>query len=535
MSRSHRHEPRSPIDTTRRGFLRGAVSTGGVLALASGSALRHAAAATPAESPSPSPAQLPGGLDPSLFHLYSEVPLTFGTRRSAFGMGVVTPQSRFYVRNNLPMPSSAIVADPNAWALEVEGVAQPQSLRVADLKKIGVATITTVIQCSGNGRSFFEHGPSGSQWEIGAAGCAIWTGLPVPQLLESLGAPSKGMKFLTGTGGEPLPDGIDPLDLVVERSIPLEKGLDDCLLAWEMNGEPIPLLHGGPLRLIVPGYYGCNQIKYIRKLACTPKESPAKIQQTSYRMRPIGEPASPSQPSMWRMHVTSWLQGPGGQNAPVLQGQNLFHGVAFCGERSLEKIEFSLDGGAHWKAATWIGPEMGSAAWQQFFVTVDLAPGTYTIATRATDDHGETQPAERRENERGYGNTSWKDLALTVEVVAQVAKAPAAAPPKTTTAESQRIQPAQPAHEVVLSEEGAAGRRVFLESEPPCAACHTLADAQSHGPLGPNLNTLRPDDAKTVQAVTQGVGVMPSYRGKLSPEQIRDLARYISEAAEHKP
>jgi len=522
------NESRATSHPTRRGFLLGAASTGGALALASGLPLRPG---PPAARAAEAGSDLPGGLDPALFHLYSRVPLTLGTRRSAFGMGVVTPMSRFFVRNNLPMPSADIVADPDAWSLAVEGVKQPGSLTLAELKKLGVATLTTVIQCSGNGRAFFEHGPSGSPWQLGAAGCAIWTGLPVRELVAALGGAAGGMQFLTGTGGEPLPEGISPLDLVVERSIPLEKGLADCLLAWEMNGEPIPLTHGGPLRLIVPGYFGCNQIKYIRKLACTRAESQAKIQKTGYRMRPIGEAGDPSQPSMWRMPVKSWLQGPDGINAPVLRGQTFFYGVAFSGERGIEKVEFSLDGGKTWQDAQWIGPELGTGAWRQFTVAVDLPTGTHTIATRATDDQGDTQPEHRVENERGYANTSWKDLALTVEVVATAAKAPAAPVAKT---EAPAPPAPAPAGDVALSERGTAGRKVFAEAQPPCGTCHTLAATGSQGALGPNLDVLRPDEATTLQAVTQGVGVMPSYRETLSPEQIADLARFLAEATEQK-
>ena len=526
MTQPQTDQPAPLLQTHRRGFLRGAVSTGGVLALASGLPFRAIPPAAADETPETG---LPDGLDPAFFHVYSSLPLTAATRRSAFGMGVVTPQSRFFIRNNLPMPSADILNDRDAWKVEVAGAKKSGSLSLAKLKKMGVATVTTVIQCSGNGRAFFEHDPSGSPWEVGAAGCAIWTGLPVRTLLEAFGDPNEKSRYLTGTGGEPLPDGIDPLSVVVERSIPLEKGIQDCLLAWEMNGVPIPLTHGGPLRLIVPGYFGCNQIKYIRKLACTETESPAKIQQTGYRMRPIGEKASPAQPSLWRMPVTSWLQGPNTEHEPILQGETLFHGVAFSGERNLQKIEFSLDDGKTWDPVTQIGPEMGTAAWQQFYVTATLVPGSHTIATRASDEQGDSQPALRMENERGYANNSWKDLALTVKVVATVPKAapPESSPnPAPTTTKSA---------EVSLSERGAKGRQVFTESQPNCGACHTLKETGSQGAIGPNLDTLRPHEANTIAAVTQGVGIMPSYRETLSAEQIKDLALFLAEATGHKP
>ncbi|MAJ61154.1 MAG: hypothetical protein CBC48_15035 [bacterium TMED88] len=512
--------------TTRRSFMLGALSAGGALALRSSLAQGAVSGGPNGASP------LPGGLDPKLFALHSRVPLTLETLRSSFGMGVVTPVSRFFVRNNLPMPTEQIVADPETWTLEVEGVRAARSMTLAELKTLGVATLSTVIQCSGNGRAFFEHGPSGSPWQVGASGCAIWTGLPVRLLIEALGGPVSRARFLTGTGGEKLPEGIDPLDLMVERSVPLEKGLLDCLLAWEMNGEPLPLTHGGPLRLIVPGYYGCNQIKYIRKLACTAQESPAKIQQTGYRMRPVGHTASPEQPSLWRMPVTSWLQGPNGQDAPLAPGRVILHGVAFSGERRIDRIEFSQDDGKSWREADWIGPEIGSGAWQQFTVSIDLPAGRHRLVTRATDAAGDTQPAERIENERGYGNTAWTDLALAVVVgqANQRSKKPVAAPDL-----SQSAPPPQTAAPIDLSPQGEAGQALFLEAEPSCGACHSLAATGSQGTLGPNLDQLKPDEARIIGALNQGVGVMPSYRERLSPEQIRDLARFVVEATAKKP
>ena len=112
-------------------------------------------------------------------------------------------------------------------------------------------------------------------------------------VVDALGGVSAGMSYMTGTGGEKLPDGIDPKTIIVERSVPTA-AMEDALLAWELNGEPIPLAHGGPLRLIVPGYTGVNNIKYIKELAFTAKESDAKIMAHGYRFTPPGEKAGSS-------------------------------------------------------------------------------------------------------------------------------------------------------------------------------------------------------------------------------------------------
>jgi DMSO/TMAO reductase YedYZ molybdopterin-dependent catalytic subunit/mono/diheme cytochrome c family protein len=517
----------------RRSFLRHALGAGAGLL---------AAACTPAPPPQPptppapqppapqplaaAPPPLPDGLNPAHFILHNQVPLALETRPGALGLGVITPISRFFVRNNLPMPSPSILDDPDAWTLQVEGVQRPRAITLAELKTLGLDSVTTVLQCSGNGRSYYQHGPSGSPWGTGAAGCAIWTGVWLKALVEALGGPVPEAAFLTSTGADPVPDGVNPLDVMVERSIPLEKATQDCLLAWEMNGQPIPLTHGGPLRLVVPGYYGCNQIKYVRKIAFTKTQTQAKIQSTGYRMRPIGEKGAPTQPSLWQMGLKSWLLGPGADGAPVLQGRVQLYGVAFSGgAQPLAKVEVSLDGGERWEEARWVGPDLGPYAWRNFAFEATLTPGAWAIASRVIDAAGAVQDEHRVENERGYGHNGWRDMRLALTVVDKL-------PPKTprAPAPSQRAQ-AAPAAPVQLSEAGQRGRALFTaDAEPPCGVCHTLADAGTQGVVGPNLNQLAPDAARVTQALQNGVGTMPAYKDRLTPQQLSDLAAYVTEA-----
>ena len=165
---------------------------------------------------------------------------TIETKRSAFGSSVITPAEQLYVRNNLPTPPAAIVADRNAWTVSIEGVRNPRALTLAELKTMGIDTVATVLQCSGNGRGFFPHKPSGTPWTVGAAGCVVWSGVPLRAVVEALGGlADPSLAYLTGTGGEKLPDGVDPASVVVERSLPI-KALGDALLAWEMN---LSLIH----------------------------------------------------------------------------------------------------------------------------------------------------------------------------------------------------------------------------------------------------------------------------------------------------
>lgn len=337
---------------------------------------------------------------------------TLETKRGAIGSGVVTPSDALFVRNNLPAPSDEIVRDRDAWAVSLEGVNNPQTLTIADLKIIGVETVTCVLQCSGNGRAFFTHGPSGTQWGTGAAGCVVWTGVPLREVVARLGGVKAGTNYITGTGGESLPDGLDPKTVVVERSIPV-KALDQALLAWEMNDEPLPIANGGPLRLVVPGYFGVNNIKYVKHVAFTEGQTDAKIQASGYRIRPVGEKGAADQPSMWEMPVKSWVTAP---LTTARKGRNMIYGVAFGGNKPVATVEVSTDGGKIWKTARFLGPDMGRYAWRPFVLATDLASGEYRIVSRATDSEGQGQPPDRTDNERGYGNTSWHDHGVTVTV-----------------------------------------------------------------------------------------------------------------------
>ncbi|HET7408728.1 MAG TPA: sulfite oxidase [Paracoccaceae bacterium] len=337
---------------------------------------------------------------------------TFETKRGAIGASSITPNDIVYVRNNLPSLTEEQVGDREAWTVAIEGVAQPGELTLAQLKNMGVETVASVLQCSGNGRGFFDHDPSGSQWTVGAAGNVIWTGVPVRAVVEALGGAAGGARFLTGTGGEPLPEGLDPLTIMIERSVPIEV-MDRALLAWEMNGEPVPLAHGGPLRLVVPGFYGINNVKHLKKLALTEEESKAKVQQTSYRVRPVGVSGAPDQPSMYDMAVKSWVTHP---LMEAETGRVLINGVAMGGTEALEKVEVSTDGGSTWQEAELVGPDLGVYAWRPFAISAELPAGTHRIASRATTVGGAVQPEEFEPNHRGYGHNGWQAHAVDVTV-----------------------------------------------------------------------------------------------------------------------
>lgn len=397
-----------PHDPSRRGLL-----AGGITALAGAGLGRAAQAQAPAAARPALPAYV-AWKDPE--HMIVHTGTTIETRRSAFGTSVITPAERLYIRNNLPAPDVSIVANRDAWTVAIEGVRQPVTLSVADLKSMGLETVAAVLQCSGNGRGYYGSKPSGTKWQVGAAGCVIWSGVPVRSVVAALGGVADDARFMTGTGGEALPAGLDPKSVIVERSVPL-RAMEDALLAWEMNGEPVPHAHGGPLRLVVPGYSGVNNIKYVKRLAFTPVETDAAIQRTGYRLTPPGTRGDPSFPAVWEMNVKSWINGPAPEAGPVRAGLVQVHGVAMGGTRNLRRIEVSVDGGQNWHEARFVGPDLGRFAWRQFVLPVQLAPGQYLLASRAQDTRFNWQVEATPDNGGGFLNSGWRAHAFPITVV----------------------------------------------------------------------------------------------------------------------
>ena len=313
---------------------------------------------------------------------------------------------------------------------------------------------------------------------------------------------------------------MDRDDVIVERSIPLTKGLKDCLLAWAMNDMPLPLSHGGPLRLVVPGYFGCNQIKYLNHLHAGVEQSTAKIQQTGYRFRPIGQKGNASQPSMWRMPVKSWFLNAHTENHKGEYSITL-QGVAFSGERGVRAVEFSVDGGEQWTPVILKKtnhPHVHADAWLTFGATCTLPRGKHLIVCRATDTEGDVQPKNRIENERGYGHNGWIDHGLTVFVDIAPTDNQSPSKPNLGLKDSEQLSSSSIERWRTLFTSG---------TSPGCGTCHTLKDAGTAGQNGPNLDTLQPQGLRIERAINNGVGAMPRLGHQLSPSDLKHLSKYI--------
>ncbi len=332
----------------------------------------------------------------------------------------VTPYEHFFVRNNGLVPESALDMDAAGWTLTIDGeVETPLTLTLDDLKaRFEVVTRRLVLECGGNGRAFFSPGASGNQWTTGAVGCADWTGVRLSDVLTAAGV--KDTAVYTGHyGNDPHLSG-DPEKVAISRGVPIEKAMaEGCLIAWEMNGAPIPALHGFPLRLVAPGYPGSASQKYLTRIWVRDQvHDGSKMEGYSYRM-----PAYPVAPGtevpeadmviMEEMPVKSLITHPQtGAQAAAGEATEV-RGHAWSGSGDVASVEVSTDFGQTWSAASLDAP-VNKYAWQRFRADVTLPQaGYYEVWARATDAAGRMQPpVVPGWNPRGYGNNMQHRIAL---------------------------------------------------------------------------------------------------------------------------
>ena len=399
------------IDTSKRNFLTGSVTLAGVAAATSVLPISIAKA----NHEDADPKGLPDFIkwknrDALIVHSKKGIE----THRSAIGESLITPNRNIYIRNNMPTMSDTQIGDRNNWKVSIKGVKNPKTFSLAQLKKLGHTTMATILQCSGNGRGFFAHEVRGSQWKTGAAACVVWTGVPMKVVVDACGGVDSDAVFMTSAGVDHEPTGLDPKKAKVERSVP-KKVYKDAMLAWEMNVVSLPNAHGGPLRMVTPGYFGINNVKHLGQVAFTKTESTVKYMKSSYRISPIGKKGS-QYPSCWEMPVKSWITRPTDETGTVKAGNVQIVGVAMGGTKKARSVKVSIDGGQSWKKAKFVGPDLGKYAWRQFVFEANLAPGSYNLASKASGG-GKTQPELRYENRRGYAHNGWKDHSVNIKAV----------------------------------------------------------------------------------------------------------------------
>ncbi|MBI6629558.1 sulfite oxidase [Pontibaca salina] len=332
----------------------------------------------------------------------------------------VTPYERMFVRMNGMVPQTALDQNAEGWTLTIDGeVETPLELTLDDLKsQFETVTKRLVIECGGNGRAYFNPGASGNQWTMGAVGCPEWTGVRLADVLKKAGIKDSAV-YTAHFSNDPHLSG-DPDLLPISRGVPIEKALaEGGIIAWEMNGEPIPALHGFPLRLIVPGYPGSVSQKYLTRIWIRDQvHDGAKMTGYSYRL-----PKNPVAPGtdvpesdmaiMTEMPVKSLITFPQTGTEVASGKPTEVRGHAWAGNGDVQAMDVSIDFGQTWQKA-----ELDTApnlfAWQRWRADVTLPEtGYFEVWARATDKDGVMQPPVTPGwNPRGYGNNIQHRIAL---------------------------------------------------------------------------------------------------------------------------
>jgi len=376
---------RSPLDRGR--FLRG---VGGLAAVGLAGTAPLTAFARGVEGSGSSGGQLIERLDRPLD---LETPVRYFTT-------YLTPTDAFFVRSHFGAPDTI---DARTWRMRVYGeVKSALTVGLTDLRRFEEVSLVSTIQCSGNGRAYYTPHPSGVQWQRGAVSTAKWTGVRLADVLRHAGIQAGAhYVWLRGRDSDPLKT---PRFL---RSIPLSVALEPTtILAYKMNDEPLPILHGQPLRLIVPGWVADDQVKWLSEIQVRSTEAPGYFYQAAYRYpNHLGKPGVAVPPTrehpLTLMNVKSLIAYPD-DGRTLTRGLAAIQGVAWSGRARIVRVDVSVDGGRTYRAAR-LGREDTPYAWRLWSLPYRFDhAGAYTIMARATDSAGATQPVTSPWNPSGY-------------------------------------------------------------------------------------------------------------------------------------
>ena len=321
-----------------------------------------------------------------------------------------TPVGLHYLLIHFDIPA----VDPATWHLELAGLFdRPRSLSLEDIRGRPARTMPVTLECAGNGRALLEPNVQSQPWLQEAVGTAEWTGTPLAHLLEEAGLAAEATEIVF-TG---LDRGIQgEVEHLYERSLPREEALrEEILLAYEINGQPLPPQHGAPLRLIVPGWYGMTHVKWLQAITAVDKPFTGWQQDVAYHVRASedeqGEPVT-------RIFPRALMIPPGfpdflARTRHVEAGPCLLEGRAWSGWGPISRVEVSTDGGESWSDAD-VGPAVGEYAWSGWSFRWDAVPGEHELMCRATDAPGNTQPTAAEWNYDGVCNNAVQRVRVLV-------------------------------------------------------------------------------------------------------------------------
>jgi sulfane dehydrogenase subunit SoxC len=321
----------------------------------------------------------------------------------------VTPVGMHYLLIHFDVPD----AEESAWTLSIGGlVHRPLDLSMAELRDRPSVTFRVTMECAGNGRARLSPRPISQPWLTEAIGTAEWTGTPLRPLLEEAGVRNEAIELVfagadRGIQGEVEQD--------YERSLSIADAMrEEVILAYEMNGEPLPPQHGYPLRLLVPGWYGMTSVKWLTRITAV-AEPFEGFQQLAYRYRQ--QPEDDGMP-VTRMEPRSLMIPPGipdflTRSRIVDAGPHVLRGRAWSGWGPIERVEVSADGGSTWRTAE-LGGAVSPHAWRSWSFEWDAQPGTFELCCRAADGAGNEQPLQPSWNLGGFSNNAVQRVSVEV-------------------------------------------------------------------------------------------------------------------------
>jgi DMSO/TMAO reductase YedYZ molybdopterin-dependent catalytic subunit len=323
----------------------------------------------------------------------------------------VTPIGLHYLLTHYDIPE----VDPASWRLEVGGlVERPLSLSLDALRSRPAVEVAVTMECAGNGRAHVEPHVVSQPWLLEAVGTARWRGVRAANLLEDAGVRDGALEAVfagldRGVEGEE--------EQSYERSLPVDVlTAGDALLAYEVNGVPLPPQHGFPLRLVVPGWYGMTSVKWLSRITLVAEPFDGYQMRHSYRVRQeedeAGEPLTTIAPRslMVPPGIPEFLS----RTRVVEAGRCSIVGRAWSGMAEIASVEVSTDGGATWAAAELGDATLGRWAWRSWRFVWDAEPGEHELSCRARDTAGNGQPLDPPWNVGGYANNAVQRVGVTV-------------------------------------------------------------------------------------------------------------------------
>ncbi|MGD1170958.1 molybdopterin-dependent oxidoreductase [Mycobacterium seoulense] len=348
------------------------------------------------------------GGDPGLV-VHRENPLNCETSLPALIGSVVIPSAHFYVRNHFATP----MLDPDRYELTVSGmVARPLRLWLPDLHNLPRQSLLATLECAGNGRAQFDPPVDGEQWRFGAASTAEWTGVPLVDILDRAGlAPGAHDVVFRGADAGSVDATTAPVRF--ERALSVRDARESgALVAYAMNGEPLPLQHGRPVRLIVPGWYSVASVKWLNEIEVIGHPFEAFFQTNRYHYESERDGGVVREPV--RLQRVRALIAQPADGAPVSAGEVVVRGVAWSGAAPIDRVDVCIADGP-WQAARLVGERRRhSWQWWELFTHCDVR-GPTTVRARATDAAGNTQPERPEWNRFGYGGNAVQTIAIEVQ------------------------------------------------------------------------------------------------------------------------